>query len=116
MNTLMFDYKNFVRSCARALQRKYEEASCLNERVLTIRAAAFGEEDVSYGHALNTRATLLCKNVSFEEPSGTRGSMEIDNPRKQVCFTSAMTGWGFTNELLIRVCHSVSMLSICPVG
>lgn len=52
--------------CATMLQGKLADARRLNERVLAIRAAAFGEEDVSYAHSLNTLGTLMCKNVSLE--------------------------------------------------
>ena len=52
-----------MHSYVHTLQEKFEEAGLLNKRVLAIRAATFGVDHVCYAHALNTRGTLLCKNV-----------------------------------------------------
>lgn len=59
---------------AASLQKKFEEARRLNDRVLEIRAEAFGEEHLCYAHALNTRATLVYEKVRFE---GIKASVVI---------------------------------------
>lgn len=85
------------------VQGKLEDARRLNGRVLTIRAAAFGEEDVSYAHSLNTLGTLMCKNVSL--------GINLHEVLPNLCVCQIEQNINYGGKQVVRKCQILAFFS-----